>query len=257
MKRARQQATALAGVPPRPVVVRGLSKTYGRGAASVKALSGIDLTVEPGTFTAIMGPSGSGKSTLLNCLLGLERPDAGTIHLGGQEISGLGETELAVLRRSRIGVVFQAFNLMPALSAADNISLPLRLAGDSIDHQLVEELAMAVGVRETLARRPAELSGGQQQRVAIARALITRPELVVADEPTGSLDSASAEAVLALLRSIVDERGQQVLLVTHDPKAAAVADRVIFLADGRWQDEVSGGSASDIAARLARLGQRA
>lgn len=257
MKQGTPQSTAPADAPPRPVVVRGVSKTYGSGRAKVSALSAIDLTVEPGTFTAIMGPSGSGKTTLLNCLLGLERPDSGTIHLGGQEISRLSETELAVLRRSRIGVVFQAFNLIPALSAADNISLPLRLAGEPIDPRVVQELATAVGVGDTLARRPAALSGGQQQRVAIARALITRPELVVADEPTGSLDTSSAEAVLTLLRSIVDELGQQVLLVTHDPSAAAVADRVIFLADGRWHDEVSGGSAADIAAHLARLGRRA
>lgn len=241
--------------PSVPVMVRGVSKTYGGPKAEVLALHDIDLTLEPRTFTSIMGPSGSGKTTLLNCLLGLERPDTGTIHVGGVEITGLSETELAELRRSSIGVVFQAFNLIPALTAADNISLPLRLAGKPIDTRLVRELADVVGVADTLARRPAELSGGQQQRVAIARALITRPQLVVADEPTGSLDSASAAAVLALLRSVVDDLGQQVLMVTHDPSAAAVADRVIFLSDGYWRDEVRGGSAHEIAARLARLGR--
>ncbi len=250
------QPTAPSAHTGNPVTFRGVSKSYRTGRERLWALRDIDLDVEPRTFTAVMGPSGSGKTTLLNCLLGLERPDAGTIHIGATEISRLSERELAELRRSRVGVVFQSYNLVASLSAADNISLPVRLAGTEIDHRDVQQLADAVGVGDALHRRPAELSGGQQQRVAFARALVTNPELVVADEPTGSLDTAAAGAVLGLLRSIVSEMGQQVLMVTHDPSAASVADRVLFLSDGRWRGELRGGSAGEIAATLASLGRR-
>ena len=221
----------------------------------MRALVDIDLELEPGTFTAIMGPSGSGKTTLLNCLLGLDKPDSGAIFVGGTDISRLDEAGLAELRRSRLGVVFQSYNLISALTAADNISLPLRLAGERIDPATVQALADALGVGAFLGHRPAQLSGGQQQRVAFARALIAEPELVVADEPTGALDSASAETVLGLLRSIVRDMGQQVLMVTHDPVAASAADRVLFMADGQWQGEMRGATAAQIAGALPELAQ--
>ena len=237
------------------VTLRGVSKSYATGGAPFWALTNIDLTLEPRTFTAVMGPSGSGKTTLLNCLLGLDKPDSGSIHVGSTDITRLDETRLAELRRSRIGVVFQSYNLIPSLTVADNISLPLRLAGAAIDRGAVRQLAEAVGVGAALDRRPAQLSGGQQQRVAFARALITRPELVVADEPTGALDSASSDVVLDLLRSIVTDLGQRVLMVTHNPAAAAVADRVLFLSDGRWRHELRDATASQIAATLTDLGR--
>lgn len=238
-----------------PVAIRGVSKSYGSGQGRIHALVDIDLELEPRTFTAIMGPSGSGKTTLLHCLLGLDKPDSGSIFVGDTDITGLDETSLAELRRSRLGVVFQSYNLIPALTAADNISLPLRLAGARIDKAAVRRLADAVGVGAFLGHRPAQLSGGQQQRVAFARALIADPELVVADEPTGALDSASAEAVLGLLRSIVRDLGQQVLMVTHDPVAASAADRVLFMADGRWQGEMRGATSAEIAGALPSLGR--
>ena len=240
-----------------PVSMHRVSKSYptGGGGAAFWALTDIDLTLEPRTFTAVMGPSGSGKTTLLNCLLGLDKPDSGSIHIGGTDITRLDETGLAELRRSRVGVVFQAYNLLPSLTVADNISLPLRLAGEAIDPRVVQRLADSVGVGMALDRRPAQLSGGQQQRVAFARALVTRPELVVADEPTGALDSASSATVLDLLRSLVTDFGQRALMVTHNPAAAALADRVLFLSDGRWRGELRGASAGEIAARLAGLGR--
>lgn len=232
------------------VTIRGLSKSFDAGAGRFWALTNIDLSIAARTFTAVMGPSGSGKTTLLNCLLGLEKPDTGSIRIGGTDITGLDETRLAKLRCSRIGVVFQAYNLIPSLTVADNISLPLRLAGRRIDERRVRELAETVGVGPTLGRRPAQLSGGQQQRVAFARALIMDPELIVADEPTGALDSTSSDVVLGLLRSMVTDLGQRVLLVTHDPRAAAIADRVLFLADGRWRSKLRGGTAAQIAAAI-------
>ncbi|MCF2532864.1 ABC transporter ATP-binding protein [Yinghuangia soli] len=238
------------------VTISGLSKSFGTDATRFWALANIDLTVAPRTFTAIMGPSGSGKTTLLNCLLGLDKPDTGAIRIGGTDITALDEAGLAEMRRSHVGVVFQSYNLIPSLSVADNISLPLRLAGRPIDMRRVRELADTVGVGATLDRRPAQLSGGQQQRVAFARALVTDPELIVADEPTGALDTASSDVVLGLLRSIVSDLGQRVLLVTHDPRAAAVADRVLFLRDGRWHGELRGAAEGRIAAALADLGRR-
>jgi putative ABC transport system ATP-binding protein len=236
------------------VVMRGVSRSFRAGGGLLWALSDIDLVLEPGTFTAIMGPSGSGKTTLLNCLLGLDKPDTGSIQVGGTDITGLDETRLAELRRSRFGVVFQSYNLIPSLTVADNISLPLRLADEEIDRQVVQRLADAVGVGTALDRRPAQLSGGQQQRVAFARALVAEPELVVADEPTGALDTQSSEVVLGLLRSLVSEFGQRVLMVTHNPTAASMADRVLFLADGRWSGELHDASARQIAEMLTELG---
>jgi putative ABC transport system ATP-binding protein len=255
MFRKRSIPTVDGGRPAAPVTIRGVSKSYRSGASRLRALVEIDLVLEPRTFTAIMGPSGSGKTTLLHCLLGLDKPDSGSIFVGGTDITGLDETSLAKLRRSRLGVVFQSYNLIPALTAADNISLPLRLAGENIDAAAVQRLADAVGVGAFLGHRPAQLSGGQQQRVAFARALIADPDLVVADEPTGALDSATAEAVLRLLRSIVRDLGQQVLMVTHDPVAASAADRALFMADGRWQGEMRGASAAQIAGAVADLGR--
>lgn len=238
-----------------PVTIRGLSKSHGRGRGRVRALIDIDLELEPRTFTAIMGPSGSGKTTLLNCLLGLDKPDSGAIFVGGTDITRLAEGQLAQLRRSQLGVVFQSYNLIPYLTAADNISLPLRLDGKPIDAVAVQRLAEVMGVGAHLSHRPTELSGGQQQRVAFARALITDPQVVVADEPTGALDSASAQIVLDLLRSIVRGMNQQVLMVTHDITAASAADRVLFMADGQWQGELRHADATQIAAVLAEIGR--
>ena len=237
-----------------PVTIRGVNKHYGSGNGKVRALVDIDLALDPGTFTAIMGPSGSGKTTLLNCLLGLDKPDSGAIYIGDTDITHLDETSLARMRRSQLGVVFQSYNLISSLTAAENISLPLRLAGKRIDNVAVEHIADAVGVGSFLGRRPAQLSGGQQQRVAFARAMISNPELVVADEPTGALDSASAEAVLDLLRTIVQDLGQQVLMVTHDPVAASAADVALFMADGQWKGHMRGATAGQIAGALTDLG---
>jgi putative ABC transport system ATP-binding protein len=236
--------------------MRGVTKAYRADGVAVHALRGVDLHLDPGTYTCIMGPSGSGKTTLLNCLLGLERPDAGEVRIGDADVTRLDEAQLAELRRSRVGVVFQEYNLVSSLTVADNIALPLHLAGRPVPPDRVAGLARAMGVEELLARRPRQLSGGQQQRVAVARALIAEPALVVADEPTGALDSTAAAAVLGLLRRVVDEFGQRVLMVTHDPTAASVADRVLFLADGEWRGELHHASAEEIAAALADLGRR-
>jgi putative ABC transport system ATP-binding protein len=202
-----------------------------------------------------MGPSGSGKSTFLNCAAGLDRPTSGRVMLGDTELSGRSETELTELRRDRIGFVFQAYNLLGALTVADNVTLPVRLAGRPVDPGQLASVLAAVGLAEHHDRRPSQLSGGQQQRVAIARALINRPDLVCADEPTGALDSRSGRQVLALLRNIVDDLGQTVLMVTHDPVSAAQADTVVFLADGRLAGELTRPSAERIAERMTHLGE--
>ncbi|MEV4132874.1 ABC transporter ATP-binding protein [Dactylosporangium sp. NPDC049742] len=231
-----------------------VSKVYGSGKHAVRALDGVTAGFARGTFTAVMGPSGSGKSTLLNCAAGLDRPTSGRVLLGDTELSGRSETELTQLRRDRIGFVFQAYNLLGALSVADNVTLPLRLAGKPVDRGRLAGVLAAVGLAEHHDRRPGSLSGGQQQRVAVARALITEPDLVCADEPTGALDSRSGRQVLELLRRVVDELGQTVLMVTHDPVAAAQADTVVFLADGRLAGELHRPSAERIAQRLTHLG---
>jgi putative ABC transport system ATP-binding protein len=211
----------------------GLVKVFGDGPTAVRALDGVDVGLDEHRFTAIMGPSGSGKSTLLHCVAGLDSPTSGQVWLGDTEISGLSDDALTVLRRERVGFVFQSFNLLPTLTAGQNILLPLELAGRRPDPEWTGHVVRTLGLQDRLHHRPAELSGGQQQRVAVARALLTRPALLVADEPTGNLDSRSGADVLSLLRSSVRELGQTVVMVTHDPVAASYADRVLLLADGR------------------------
>ena len=212
---------------------RDLTKIYGQGQAAVTALDNVSLDILAGSFTAVMGPSGSGKSTLMHCMASLDQVTSGRIWIGDTEIGSLHERQLTRLRRDRIGFVFQAFNLLPVLSAADNITLPLDIAGRTADQAWLSTVISTVGLNDRLRHRPDELSGGQQQRVAIARALASRPEIVFADEPTGNLDSNASAEVLGLLRRSVREFGQTVVMVTHDPAAASYADRVVFLADGR------------------------
>ncbi|MFI6644428.1 ABC transporter ATP-binding protein [Streptomyces sp. NPDC050504] len=219
----------------------------------VRALDGVDLAVPRGTFTAIMGPSGSGKSTLLQCAAGLDRPTSGSVRIGETELTELTERRLTLLRRERIGFVFQAFNLLPSLTAAQNVALPLRLAGRRPARAEVRTALERVGLGGRAGHRPGELSGGQQQRVALARALITRPDVLFGDEPTGALDTVTSRQVLAMLRGLVDTDGQTVVMVTHDPVAAAHADRVVFLVDGRITDELEAPSAEGVAARMAGL----
>ncbi|NYF59518.1 ABC transporter ATP-binding protein [Micromonospora purpureochromogenes] len=235
------------------VTARGLRKEYGRGAARVVALDGVDVDFAAGRFTAIMGPSGSGKSTLMHCLAGLDSPTAGTVRLGDTETARLDDKRLTLLRRDRIGFVFQKFNLLPALTAEENILLPLAIAGRRADPAWLGQVVAAVGLTDRLGHRPAELSGGQQQRVAVARALVTRPWVVFADEPTGNLDSRSGAEVLGLLRGAVDTLGQTVVMVTHDPVAAAYADRVVFLSDGRLVRELAAPTAERVLDALAGL----
>ncbi|MGV9704355.1 ABC transporter ATP-binding protein [Streptomyces sp. NPDC003483] len=235
------------------VRLRSVTRRHGSGGTSVTALDQVSLTFPRGTFTAVMGPSGSGKSTLLRCAAGLDRPTSGSVTLGDTELTGLSETQLTLLRRARVGFVFQAFNLLPALTAEQNVALPLRLAGRRPKKARVREVLEEVGLADRARHRPTELSGGQQQRVALARALITRPEVLFGDEPTGALDSRTGRAVLALLRGMVDRDGRTVVMVTHDPVAASCADRVVFLVDGRAGGELIGAPAADIAARMTRL----
>jgi putative ABC transport system ATP-binding protein len=236
------------------VALDDVSKTHGRGEGAVKALDRVSLAFPPASFTAIMGPSGSGKTTLLQCAAALTRPDSGRVAIGATEVTGMSERRLARLRRRRIGFVFQSFNLLPSLTAAQNVVLPLRLAGERPRRRVAREALAAVGLADRAGHLPAQLSGGQQQRVAIARALVTDPEVVFADEPTGALDTRSAREALRLLRALVDERGRTLVMVTHDPVAAAVADRVLFLADGRVVDELEAPSAEQVAGRMTALG---
>ena len=240
--------------PAPAVALRDVCKVYGRGERAVVALDGVSAALAAGSFTALMGPSGSGKSTFLNVAAGLDRPTSGAVGLGGTELAGLSERQLTVLRRERIGFVFQAFNLLPSLTVAQNIGLPLRLDGHRPPRSAVREAAARVGLDKRLRDRPSQLSGGQQQRVAIARALITRPDVVFADEPTGALDSRAGREVLAVLRGVVDQDGRTVVMVTHDPAAAAYADRVVVLADGRVARTLDAPSADQVAEQLARLG---
>jgi putative ABC transport system ATP-binding protein len=236
------------------IALREVRKVHGHGDGSVVALDGITIGLPRGSFTAIMGPSGSGKSTLLHVAAGLDRPTSGTVALGDTDLTGLSERRLTILRRERIGFVFQAFNLMPSLTVAQNIGLPLRLDGRRARRAEVRDVAARVGLENRLGHRPAQLSGGQQQRVAIARALVTRPEVVFADEPTGALDSRTGRGVLALLREVVDADGHTVVMVTHDPAAAAYADRVVLLADGRIAGMLEAPTADEVAQQLAHLG---
>jgi putative ABC transport system ATP-binding protein len=247
------------GEPPASVALAavraaGLRKTYGRGDTAVHALSGVDVAFARAEFTAIMGPSGSGKSTLMHCLAGLDTPTAGQVWLGDTELTRLRDDQLTVLRRERVGFVFQSFNLLPVLTALDNIVLPMQLAGRRPDRAWLDAVVARLGLRERLGHRPHELSGGQQQRVAIARALLPRPDVVFADEPTGNLDSRSGAEVLGLLRSSVKETGQTVVMVTHDPTAAAYADRVVLLADGRVAGELIAPTAATVLDALRGLG---
>ncbi len=218
--------------------IRDLVKTYGSGDALVRALDGVSIDLEAGQFTAIMGPSGSGKSTLMHCAAALDRADSGTVQIGDQELGTLGDRALTRLRRDRIGFVFQAYNLIPTLNAEENIRLPQAIAGRKPDAHWYDEVIDTVGLRDRLTHKPHELSGGQQQRVAVARALVGRPQIVFADEPTGNLDSKSGAEILELLRRSVDDHDQTVVMVTHDPVAAAYTDRVVFLSDGRVVDEI-------------------
>jgi len=232
----------------------GLSKFYGSGDAAVAALDNVSVGLREGQFTAIMGPSGSGKSTLLHLLAGLDRPTSGKVFLGDTEITSLGDKALTLLRRDRIGFIFQSFNLLPTMNAAENIVLPMRIAGRKPDPEWVEQIVSTVGLTGRLSHRPSELSGGQQQRVAAARALASRPDIVFADEPTGALDSASGAELLGFLRTAVTELGQTVVMVTHDPTAASYADRVIFLADGHVVDEMHAATADEVLDYMKHLG---
>jgi putative ABC transport system ATP-binding protein len=231
-----------------------LRKTYGVGQAAVHALAGINVTIERGRFTAVMGPSGSGKSTLMHCMAGLDRPTSGQTFVGDLDIGSLDDAGLTQLRRDRIGFVFQSFNLVPTLTAAENITLPAALAGAEVDREWLDYLVEQLGVGDRLTHRPSELSGGQQQRVACARALINRPDLIFADEPTGNLDSNSSADLLAFLRRSVTELGQSIVMVTHDPRGAAYADRVIFLADGIVVGELEKPTADSVLERMRTLG---
>jgi putative ABC transport system ATP-binding protein len=228
-------------------------KVYGSGEAQVIALHGVSVELERGVFTAIMGPSGSGKSTLMHCLAGLDDVTRGEVFIGDARVTGLGDRALTDLRRDRVGFVFQQFNLLPTLTAEENILLPLSIAGRKPDRQWFDTVIDTVGLRDRLGHRPTQLSGGQQQRVACARALVARPEVIFADEPTGNLDSRSGAEVLGFLRNSVREFGQTIVMVTHDPNAASYADRVIFLADGRVVDELREPTADAVLDRLKRL----
>jgi putative ABC transport system ATP-binding protein len=228
------------------VTATDVRRRYGEGDATVNALAGVSVSFERGRFSAIMGPSGSGKSTLMHILAGLDRPSAGTVVLDGVELTGLDDGDLTRLRRDKLGFIFQFFNLIPVLNAEENIVLPLSIAGRNPDEEWVRRLIDTVGLADRLTHRPAELSGGQQQRVAVARALVSRPAVVFADEPTGNLDSKSSEEVLALLRRSVDELGQTVVMVTHDPEAASHADRLLVLRDGLLVHDAAAGSASEV-----------
>jgi putative ABC transport system ATP-binding protein len=230
------------------------TKVYGSGDTAVIALDEVTVDLPTGRFTAIMGPSGSGKSTLLHCLAGLDRLTQGQVLLGEVDLGALSDKELTLLRRARIGFVFQAFNLVPTLTAGENIALPLTLAGRGPDPEWLDEVIATVDLRDRLGHRPSELSGGQQQRVALARALVSRPEVIFADEPTGNLDSRGGAEILDFLRRAVDETGQTVVMVTHDPGAAAHADSVVFLADGRIVDHMADPTADRVLDTIKRLG---
>ncbi|MBO0918046.1 ABC transporter ATP-binding protein [Streptomyces laculatispora] len=239
------------------VELRGVRRQYGRGGSAVHALRGIDLALPRGSFTAVMGPSGSGKSTFLQCAAGLDRPTTGSVSLGGTDITGMSENKLTELRRTRLGFVFQAFNLLPSLTVEQNVVLPMRLAGQRTgsarSRREATEMLTRVGLGDKGDRRPGQLSGGQQQRVAVARALVTRPDVIFADEPTGALDTTTAAEILQLLRHAVDTLGATVVMVTHDPAAAAYADNVLFLADGEIADSLPRAGADRIAARMTAL----
>jgi putative ABC transport system ATP-binding protein len=241
---------ARTGVAARAV---GLTKTYGEGDATVRALDDVSVEFERARFSAIMGPSGSGKSTLLHCMAGLDKPTSGQVLIGDVDLTTLSEKDLTLLRRKSVGFVFQAYNLVPTLTASENITLPLDIAGEEPDTAWFDEVVDTVGIRDRLSHRPSELSGGQQQRVAGARALVSRPEIVFADEPTGNLDSKSSQEILTFLRSAVKDHGQTIVMVTHDASAASFADRIVFLGDGRVVDEMLEPTTDRILDRLKSL----
>ena len=243
---------------PRPVRVAaraaGATRLYGRGHAAVRALDGVDLEIAEGRLTAIMGPSGSGKSTLMHCLAGLDVLTAGQVLIGDTDLSTLDDDQLTDLRRDRVGFVFQAFNLVPTLTALENIMLPRALGGPRVSSAWVERVVTTVGLVDRLQHRPSELSGGQQQRVAVARALASKPEIIFADEPTGNLDSRSGAEILRFMRAAVERLHQTIVIVTHDPVAAAHAHRVVFLADGRVVDDMADPTAERVLGRMRRFG---
>jgi putative ABC transport system ATP-binding protein len=239
--------------PPPAAQAVGLEKVYGAGQAAVRALAGVDLLFAHGRFTAVMGPSGSGKSTLMHCMAGLDRPTAGQVFVGGQDIGVMDDTALTEMRRDRVGFVFQSFNLVPTLTAGENITLPADLAGRKVDKEWFDYLVAQLGIGDRLSHRPTEMSGGQQQRCACARALINRPALVFADEPTGNLDSNSTNDLLEFLRRSVTEFGQSIAMVTHDPHGAAFADRVVFLDDGLVVDELTSPTADTVLEHMRTL----
>jgi putative ABC transport system ATP-binding protein len=230
------------------------TKVYGSGDTAVIALDEVSVDLEAGRFTAVMGPSGSGKSTLMHCVAGLDSLTAGHVYIGDVDLAALSDRQLTLLRRDRVGFVFQAFNLVPTLTARENIVLPDRLAGRRVDAAWLDEVVTTLGLGDRLTHRPAELSGGQQQRVAVARALAGRPDIVFADEPTGNLDSRAGSEILGFLRRAVDDLGQTVVMVTHDPTSAAVADRAVFLADGRIVDDLESPTAASVLDRMSTLG---
>ena len=238
------------------VVARGIGRIYGAGDTAVAALRDVDVDIPIGQMTAVMGPSGSGKSTLMHILAGLDQPTTGSVRIDGTEITTLGDTDLTKLRRKHIGFIFQFFNLLPMLTARENMLLPLTIAGEKPEEGWFDDLVGRVGLGDRLRHRPAELSGGQQQRVAIARALVSRPTVVFADEPTGNLDSTTSGEILELMRSSVETYGQTMVVVTHDAAAAAMADRVLFLADGRIVQELPRSSRQDIVAAIKALNVR-
>jgi putative ABC transport system ATP-binding protein len=233
---------------------RGLVKTYGAGETAVHALAGVDVDFGRGELTAIMGPSGSGKSTLMHCMAGLDTVTAGTVFIDGENVGAMNQRQLTRLRRTRLGFIFQAFNLIPTLTAAENITLPLDIARRPVDRAHFDAIVAAVGLQGRLEHRPNELSGGQQQRVACARALVAKPAVIFADEPTGNLDSTSSGELLAFLRRSVDDLGQSVVMVTHDPRAAAYAHRVLFLADGLLVGELSSPTQASVLEMLGSMG---
>ena len=237
------------------ITARDVVRRYGEGETAVDALRGVSVDIAQGRLTAVMGPSGSGKSTLMHILAGLDKPTSGDVTVAGVDIAGLDDDALTKLRRDHIGFIFQFFNLLPMLTAAENIALPLKLAGGKPDAAWLDELVETVGLTERLSHRPAELSGGQQQRVAVARALVSRPTVMFADEPTGNLDSTTSGEILGLLRDSVDRLGQTTVMVTHDAHAAAIADRVLFLADGEIVRDLPRSSAHDILETLEELGE--
>jgi putative ABC transport system ATP-binding protein len=255
--------TSPATAPPSEAVTAGavvaawaVTRRYGEHDSAVDALRGVSMRVPPGEFTAVMGPSGSGKSTLMHILAGLDVPTTGQVWIGGEEITDMGDDELTLLRRRRIGFIFQFFNLLPMLTAEQNVVLPLSIAGEKPERDWVDEVIHQVGLSDRRTHRPSELSGGQQQRVAIARALVSRPTILFADEPTGNLDSTTSDEILTLMRDSVDRLGQTTLMVTHDASAAAIADRILFLADGSIVEDVQGLSEHEVLETMEGLRNR-